>query len=212
MSLFEWRGIERIVATLGGVLLVYLGYRLFIKLPERADGEGRLALPGNISVYISRVGPGGFFGLFGTGIIIASFYFSMTISLSDGTDANAPPIIHTVVATADPAPSASSGVIQYLGGSGATLVENRANVGGDIYTLNQAPAALRGEPNDLNLDDLEQAITRTKLALMWSVWGDPNDWGDYEKFRTWIENNDGQPVPREFAKPMAVFTRGQGQR
>lgn len=203
MSVLEWRAVERIIATLAGVMLVYLGYRLFIRLPERTEGEGRFTLPGNISIYISRVGPGVFFSLFGTGIIIASFYFSLTMYVPEHVDPNERDMpLH-------PGPSLAGSVIQYLGGSGATLAQNRSNVAADIYMLNQVPAGLRGVPIDVELDDLEQAIANTKLALMWSVWGDGREWGDYEKFRAWIENRDSQPMPREFAKAAAFFDRSQ---
>jgi len=201
MSVIEWRAIERIIATLAGVLFVYLGYRLFLKLPERTEGEGRFTLPGDISIYISRVGPGGFLGLFGTGIIIACFYFSLTMYPPQRVDSSEP---NTAPRRGAPL---APGFIQYLGGSGATLLMSRANVAGDIYTLNQVRAGVRGNRIDVNPDDLEQAITRIKLALMWSIWGDGGEWGDYAKFRAWIENpkSKSQPIPPEFSEPAAFF-------
>ena len=69
-SLFLLRGIERIICVMIGAFSVYLGYALFIKLPEKTDSEGKAILPGGISIYFSRVGPGVFFALFGTLIII----------------------------------------------------------------------------------------------------------------------------------------------
>jgi hypothetical protein len=195
MSIIEWRAIERIIATLSGILFVYLGYRLFLKLPERTDGEGKVTLPGDISIYISRVGPGGFLGLFGASILIASFCFPLAMypAQPDGRhDPNAVP---------------RPGFIQYLGGGGADLDMNRSNVVADIYMLNQVPAALRGERIGVELNDLEKAIARIKLALMWSVWGDGREWGNYERFRAWISDRDGQPTPPEFAAPTAVFDR-----
>ena len=74
------RGMERIIAVLIGGFSVYLGYRLFMNLPEQKDSEGRIILPGDISVYLSRVGPGVFFALFGSVVLGISFYFQLTIN------------------------------------------------------------------------------------------------------------------------------------
>ena len=41
MDLLYLRVIERVLAVLFGGLSIYLGYRLFIKLPEQKDSEGK---------------------------------------------------------------------------------------------------------------------------------------------------------------------------
>lgn len=72
--LFIARMIERVFIVLVGGLSVYLGYLLFKSIPERhADAsEARFFLPGDISVHLSRIGPGVFFALFGAAIVIYS--------------------------------------------------------------------------------------------------------------------------------------------
>lgn len=66
------RSFERILDTVIGGISIYLGYRLFLKLPEKTDSQGKVVLPGNISIYLSRVGPGVFFALFGAAVIALS--------------------------------------------------------------------------------------------------------------------------------------------
>lgn len=80
MDAIALRSAERILAIAIGGLAVYLGYRLFLALPEQANSEGKVVLPGNISVYLSRVGPGAFFALFGAIVVASSLYFSIKYS------------------------------------------------------------------------------------------------------------------------------------
>ena len=190
MSMLEFRAIERIIATLTGALLVYLGYRLFVHLPERTDSDGKFILPGNISIYMSRVGPGAFFALFGTCIVIASFYFSLTIQSQNGES------------------DKGSGTISYWGGSGASLDENRANVAGDIFLLNQFCAAMKLNPSSIDREEFDQEIVRIKLALIWTVWGDNGDWGNYQEFRKWIEAGDYQSLADEFKEAFTLVNQG----
>ncbi len=204
MSPLEWRAIERIITTLTGALLVYLGYRLFIKLPEQTDSQGKFILPGNISIYMSRVGPGAFFALFGTSVAIASFYFSLTIIQPQNLED--PYIFYGEPNKTPTTPKGS--VISYFGGSGASLAENRAHVLGDIFELNQLSTSLKEDPHSTGQDKTIQAIIRIKLALMWSVWGANGDWGDYQEFRKWIESGDLQSPPREFREAAEFFNQG----
>src|ERR1044072_3709340 len=61
------------LGLLSGALCVLLGYRLFINLPEKTDSSGKVVLPGGVSIWLSRVGPGIFFALFGAAIVAYSF-------------------------------------------------------------------------------------------------------------------------------------------
>src|SRR6516225_4934007 len=68
---------ERILDVLIGGISIYLGYRLFLALPEKTDSNGKFVLPGNISVHLSRVGPGIFFALFGAIVVALSLHDSI---------------------------------------------------------------------------------------------------------------------------------------
>ena len=63
------RAIERLVIVLAGAGAIYLGYRLFLAMPNRDRSSGKLELPGGVSIFLSRVGPGVFFSLFGATVI-----------------------------------------------------------------------------------------------------------------------------------------------
>jgi hypothetical protein len=134
------RALERIIGVIIGGISVYLGYRLFHSLPDQMDSEGKFILPGNISVYMSRVGPGAFFALFGVVVVIASLYFSLKIQ-KDVNDQ----------------PGVERSFIFYLG-AGETLKEARANVSGDIFLLNQLHSSLRGKSSAIKQTCLLQSL------------------------------------------------------
>jgi hypothetical protein len=63
------RATERILLVLVGALAVYLGYSLFRHIPSVNKSEGKLALPGGVSIFLTRIGPGVFFAFFGIAVI-----------------------------------------------------------------------------------------------------------------------------------------------
>ena len=80
MDILLMRGIERLVIVLIGGMAIYLGYRLFLAVKAEAVGEARITLPRDVTVMMSRVGPGVFFALFGSLVVVASLYFSIRYS------------------------------------------------------------------------------------------------------------------------------------
>src|SRR5260221_5763848 len=74
------RSLERILAVMVGGFTVYLGYRLFLQIPNRTDSQGKVILPGGISIYMTRIGPGCFFALFGAIVLGLSFKNAVTYS------------------------------------------------------------------------------------------------------------------------------------
>jgi hypothetical protein len=47
-TLLLMRMAERLLGLLAGVLSVVLGYRLFVRLPEKTDSSGKVVLPGGV--------------------------------------------------------------------------------------------------------------------------------------------------------------------
>jgi len=82
-SVFMLRAVERILAVLVGALSIYLGYHLFLSVPEHQDSEGKIVLSGGTSVYLNRVGPGVFFALFGGGIVALAIWRGIKYSAQD---------------------------------------------------------------------------------------------------------------------------------
>jgi hypothetical protein len=63
------RATERILLVMVGALAVYLGYCLFREIPTAKNAEGKVELPGGVSIFLTRIGPGVFFALFGIAVI-----------------------------------------------------------------------------------------------------------------------------------------------
>jgi hypothetical protein len=74
------RVVERLVVVFFSGLSVYLGYRLFLKIPEVRDAQGEVKLPSmNMTVKVSRIGPGIFFAIFGAAVLLASYLHPVSI-------------------------------------------------------------------------------------------------------------------------------------
>lgn len=192
-----FRAIERIMVVLIGGISVYLGYLLFIKLPQHHDSTGKVVLPGDISIYLSRVGPGVFFALFGTAVVTASLYFSLTVG-------NSPSAID-----ADGQLAEGGKFYSYFGGTGATLEQNRSNAAGDIYLLNRLESALDGDLKPSLREDIKRAIPRIKLAILLTVWGDGSDWGAYEEFQAWVDMGEGGALSPDSKAPAKIYNQGR---
>jgi len=191
MEIETIRGIERIIAVLIGGGTIYLGYRLFLNVPEQKNSEGKLVLPKGISVYLSRVGPGVFFALFGAAVLSLSFYFQLK-KPGIATLARAPIGIEESIGLSYIA--ATQGIADKQ-----TLESARAEVRKKIRTLNQLVTRFREETESGKVQieegtraDLLIALPDIKLALIFTVWTD--EWGDFRLFANWINKGaSGSP-------------------
>ena len=90
IGIIPWRATERLFSVVIGGFSIFLGYHLFLRLPNLpSDGEGKFELPGGVSIYISRIGPGIFFALFGTALVGFSLFNPLSIE-QGGSAAPAP--------------------------------------------------------------------------------------------------------------------------
>ncbi len=206
------RAMERILAVLMGGLLIYLGYRLFLQLPDRTDSAGKIILPGNISIYLSRVGPGIFMALFGAAVVAFSLHntvtYRETLSSTEACDGNAPHAGSTSDET-----QLSPGVREYSGigergtvGTLQSLEVSRAMVKRDIFILNSLSNALRTDLNTEDQVDIELAVPRIKVALLKTVWAE--DWGDPEAFEDWVFRSAAEDPPQELEAAAAFYDPG----
>lgn len=187
------RALERILVVLASAMSIFLGYRLFLAIPRQQSGEGKLELPGGVSIFVTRVGPGVFFALFGAVVIAFSLHESITYAQEDPRSG---------------ARITYSGIGQELApreheGGDADRLEVRLS----LEFLNSLGALLR---EDLPPDDLvtvERRRRQIKLLLMSSVWDD--DWGDWELFRLWAEGGALEPVPPQIAAAADYFRSGE---
>lgn len=192
------RALERILAVLVGGISVYLGYRLFLKIPEQRGGEAKIEFPGNLSVYIARVGPGAFFALFGATIVGLAIFKGVTYYKESPNGDSEKPILapsHTV----------------YYGGLNPG--ERSPEAGQDELSRRRLEQAIGIEflntltPETLARDETTRAhVTDIKLSLMELVWGP--DWGSYDEFRIWAEAGASDPVPPLLRASVIYFRRG----
>ena len=155
------RLVERIAAVAVGGMMVYLGYRLFSEVRGKGDSAGQFSLGSGKSIKLSKVGPGVFFALFGTGLIVVSFMRGVEVSRKDG-------------AASDHADVTFRGATS-IPGTDAERDEMRSRRRHDIAALNRAAEKARPALNAADLDPFERALREAKLALMEPLWG--ADWG-----------------------------------
>jgi len=209
------RGAERILVDLGGALAVYLGYQLFLRMPSRERGEGKFELPGGISIYVSRVGPGVFFSLFGAAILGLSLVHGVSQDSTRSIAAGAPAAGVTSGEVAAAAPGIVVQSTHYAGAAASAppvdplqAEAERDAVVLAIRNINRVPAALRAELPAAQRLDIEQAIAATKLRLLKSVW-DQDQWGDFVPFRQWVDQGESDPPPPAIARAVAVYQAGK---
>jgi hypothetical protein len=186
------RSLERLVVVLVGGLSVYLGYRLFLNLPEQKDSEGRVNLPGNISVYFSRVGPGVFFALFGALIVTASLYFTITIY-----DAKTGKMVMRGLGPQK----------QKQPGTSGQAAIDQANLKGDLALLNTVEPQLATETTSAYRADWKRTLPRIKLALLKASW--QSNWGDYEQFESAVLEGDYGRLASQPQTPLQLYHSGK---
>lgn len=196
---------ERLLGVLIGGVSVFLGYRLFAKLPDKTDSAGKLILPGGVSIFLSRVGPGVFFALFGAAIVATAF--------TKGVETSS----RLAVSTTDPGGAARTveetrairGVASRAAETGSETARRIAEARTQIFTLNRDLArALR---KDLPAEDrkvLELARDYSKSQILRAVW--LPQWGSPAEFDEWLKGGAQLPAPTAIGEPAAIYLAGLG--
>ena len=202
-ALLLMRMVERLLGLLAGALCVVLGYRLFINLPEKTDSSGKVVLPGGVSIWMSRVGPGIFFALFGAAIVAYSFASTVKV-----TNEQAAPRAST-----DAPAEALAMRRQEIAAMSARAAKSD--------TTEQALIALRITLADLNAtidrlgrdvapperDRLIAGLQNAKVLLLRSAW--IPTWGDPTRFQSWINSGAILPAPSGMDEPAGLYLAGQ---
>ena len=193
------RALERILDSAIGGLSIYLGYRLFFKLPDKTDSQGKFILPGNISIYLSRVGPGVFFALFGAAVIALSLHNAIDYRTNGSAD---------LAADAAAVKSRYIGVNPEQRQDNQQELENRRfEISRHLYRLNRIPGLLRSDLSFEQASDIEVGLIDLKLDLIESVWD--GKWGNYKKFAEWAKLGAGGDLPEGISEDAAkLYSRG----
>ncbi|MDX2440288.1 MAG: hypothetical protein QNK40_07010 [Desulfobacterales bacterium] len=161
-----FRGSERILIVAAATICILLGYKLF-KIVSQQESEGKFKL-GNLSVTLTKVGPGVFFSLFGAYVLFHSVTHPLIMTLPQNnskptTEQSAVKIPTNInwMATTDPiSPDLAQRAI------------------GPIKILNCL--AGKADGSKLVMNRVEAAIHTAKVAIIADVW--QKEWGDSDDF------------------------------
>jgi hypothetical protein len=216
LTVIVLRSIERLIGVLIGGFLTWLGYRLFLDISTQADSTGKFSLPGGTAIHITRVGPGIFFSLFGTGIVLISFllpveYQGPSISVRS-------PAVERLDHQTIPDQHQTPEIVHqtngsYSGAAGPTAPttekskqELRNLRRAEIAVLNRLPQRLKTDLDPSERANFTVAIPKIKLAIMETLWAD--DWGDFTRFTQWVNSTDTPPDDLKTAVAYFNWTGG----
>jgi hypothetical protein len=206
------RHLERLLIVIAGGLSIVLGYRMFLAIPRAGGdkGEGKLELPGGISVYVTRVGPGVFFALFGAVILGLGLQQGLKLESREQRPAVGSP-------AADPSGVATVTEKRYssLGSTGASGQQREAERTSALDTVGQLgrlAAALDGPGRGSGLSaqqrlDYGLALSDARMRLLASVWDER--WGTYTEFVRWAQAGESAPAPAAAAPAVQAFRGGR---
>lgn len=203
---FNWlmalRMVERLIDVMIGGGCVYLGYRLFITMPEKSDSEGKIVLPGGVSIWLSRVGPGIFFALFGVVLVGMSFKNAVeTTSESRVPATSSAPTEITLVKHQARAMGGSSDEDGLM--AQQRLIEARKY----LTELNgKWPRALRSDLPQDQMDNLILARDFAKRQILHAVW--KSSWGNFEAFEQWLREGAMMPPPLDLKEAAELYRAG----
>lgn len=203
MDLESFRGLERLLVIGAGALAIVLGYLLFRHMPEAGEGEGEVKLPGGVSIYVSRVGPGVFFALFGAAVVGLSLQSPLVIAERSDGDPLAP---------AAGAPARHLSYLDTGADNGLTPAEiealelARLRAREHIGFLNGLTGDLAAALPEARRAEIGRRLRNAKLELVQAVWG---NWGDRRAFVEWVRLGAEGAPPQGLEAPAALFRQGQ---
>ena len=202
------RHLERLLIVVAGGLSIYLGYRMFLAIPRAPKGaetgEGKLELPGGVSIYVTRVGPGVFFALFGAVILGLGLQHGLQLDVREqrpgvasGETATGASITERRISSAMPAASPPQ-----------QQDAERTGTLGTVAQLSRLGTALDGAggraipPQQRN--DFSLALNDARLRLLASVW-DERAWGPYIEFARWVQQGETGVAPPRAAPAVRAY-------
>ena len=194
---------ERLLGVIIGGMSVFLGYRLFAKVPIKTDSAGKLILPGGTKIFLSRVGPGVFFSLFGAAIVVTAFTRGVEMTSRVSVSSTDPSGVTRVSEETRERRGVGSTASVPASEVERRIVEARTQ----IFTLNRdLPRALR---KDLHAEDrkvVELARDYSKAQILRSVWRP--DWGAVAEFDAWVRAGARTPAPSAISEPARLYLDG----
>jgi hypothetical protein len=188
-DLIMLRAAERILAILIGGMAIWCGYRLFLAIPDQpADSQVELTLAKSQRLLISRIGPGTFFALFGTALVLASFYFSINLKTQTGDRYSG------LGPRATQSSSAPTSAVPPL---------DTAEMRLSLAFLSDIEAELAVNSTEEEKSWRARRFQTTKLAILGRGW-EPG-WGDFAEFEIWLNEGPARAPRPEFERALAVM-------
>ena len=205
------RHLERLLIVVGGGLSIVLGYQMFLAIPrtEKDEGEGKVELPGGISIYVTRVGPGVFFALFGAIILGLGLQQGLKLEVREQRPAVGSPASGGAPAVATVTERKYSS-LSTAGGSGQQREAERTSALDTVTQLARLGATLdgpgrRGELSQQQRLDFGLALSDARMRLLATVWDER--WGTYAEFARWVQGGESGAPPAA-AAPAVRALRG----
>ena len=204
MDPITFRFIERILAVIIGGMAVFLGYQMFLKIPESRDNEGKITLPWNVTVILSRVGPGVFFALFGAAVVALSLYKGLEIS--EKKSGSAAEIDAPLTRAGGESREFKWGAAPTPAGEAAARADARTLLRRDIGLLNNFTNLLRSDLPEHERAPIAFAVPRIKFVLMKPIWGEAETgWGTPSEFEIWLNDGEPDPAPERIARAVEYY-------
>ena len=204
------RHLERLMIVVAGALSIVLGYRMFLAIPRAseaaASGEGKLELPGGVSIYVTRVGPGVFFALFGAVILGFGLYHGLSVDVREqrpgaGVTDTATGMVVTERRLSSAVPDSGSDQ------RGA----ERTNALGTVAQLARLATAVDGAAgrsfSQQQRLDFGLALADARKRMLGAVW-DEQAWGSYTDFARWVQDGESGAPPAKAAPAIRAY-RGE---
>jgi hypothetical protein len=159
-----------------------------------------------VSIYVTRVGPGVFFALFGAVILGLGLHQGLNLEVKEQRSgvvakdiAGAPATIVTERRLSSAVPS---------GGSAQQHEAERTGALGTVGQLGRLAAALDG-PGGKSFSpqqkiDFGGALNDARLRLLAAVW-DEQTWGPYTEFSRWVQEGEGGSPPARAAPAVRAY-------
>jgi hypothetical protein len=192
-ELIMLRATERLVAIIIGGMAIWFGYRLFLAVPDQAaDGRAELTLAKNQRLLITRIGPGTFFALFGSAVVMASLLSAVSLQTGQGDSYSA------------------AGQRQLLEAESASVKSlppipsiNVADMMLSLAFLNELELELAGAGTEHQRRWREQRFRVARLAILGRGW--QHSWGDFAEFELWLKQDPPRNVRPEFERVLLMM-------
>jgi hypothetical protein len=160
-------------------------------------------LPGGVSIWLSRVGPGIFFALFGAAIVAYSFASTVRVTNEQNAPRASSDTPGEALAMRRQEIAAMAGRAARSDTSEQTIIELR----GAMADLNAAIDRLGRDAAPPERDRLIAGLQNAKVLLLRGAW--VAAWGDPARFQSWINSGAQLPAPAGMDVPAGLYLAGQ---